>query len=70
MSARPPEAARIEAEYPGWRVERYGLGDWYATPAEPVLGLHGLEYRPNLGAGDPPGLRAALAAWGARGAPG
>ena len=66
MTAGRADADAIEASYPGWRVELSALGRWYAAPEEPVRGLYGLEYRPSLGAEDADGVRAALAAWGAR----
>jgi len=57
------EAVRaIEAQFPGWVVSVNGLGHLYAESREPI-GTAWVKYRPNLGAEDPAGLRAALTAF-------
>lgn len=64
MSAAPPDALRaIEEQFPGWAVTVNGLGHLYAQRTEPIGSW--VKYRPSLGADDPAGLRAALAAFGA-----
>jgi hypothetical protein len=56
--------AAIEADYPGWRVDRSVLGRWYAAPRQPLISATGgREYRPSLGAEDPAALRAVLDGW-------
>ena len=65
-AGRRAEADRVEADYPGWMVTLSCLGRWYAAPAEPIRSASGeREYRPNLGADGPDGLRAVLDAWSA-----
>jgi hypothetical protein len=57
------EALRaIEKQYPGWRVTPDGAGHLYARREQPIESDRArCPYRPNLGADDPEGLRAALA---------
>lgn len=65
MGRQPADDARlaIEADFPGWSVTVNGLGRLYAQRREPIV-TPWLRYRPNLGADDPAGLRAVLAAFG------
>lgn len=56
------DLAALARKFPGWAVTVNGLGHWYAQRREPIVSPWA-RYRPNLGADDPAGLRAALAAF-------